>query len=278
MSALEKFASFIGVLGFAMLVPGILYALGNPSAVEFLNTNLGMLGDPSVMTVIAFGLIFLAIFFGGGENVSATLMGMVMGFLFISTAVEIGFMQWFRDFSSSWGFLGNLQLNYLVGIVVVFLGLLFSFFKKVKFVPQVILLVTLPIAFLVTADMYKLFKVEQEFSLSMDKGFQNITQAIDEKYRSMPAVVKFIEDLKKDAELSDEERQEKVDELKESINRFEDDNSTLEALKKQNEAYKKLLEQQEAALKGIGWCASSKDSSHQAKTYAEAVVPEQPCD
>lgn len=277
MSILEKFASFIGLIGFAMLVPGILYALGNPAAIELCQTHLGMLGDPSVMTVISFGLIFLAIFFGGGENISATIMGLVTGFFFISTAVQIGFMQWFRDVSSSWGFLDNLHLNYLVGISVVFLGLFFSFFKKIKFVPQVIVLVTLPIAFLVTADMYKLFKVEQEFSLSIDKGFEDLSQAIDKKYRSMPAVVKFIEDLQKDEELSKEEREAKVEELKESINRFEDDNETLEALKKQNEAYKKLLEQQEAALSGIGWCASSKDSSHQAKSYAEAVVPNQPC-
>lgn len=277
MSALEKFASFIGVVGFAMLVPGVMYALGNPSAIEFLGANLGMMGDPSVMTSVAFVLIALAIFFGGGENISATLLGMVAGFFFISTAVEIGFMQWFRDATNSLGFMDNLQLNYLVGIAVVFLGLLFSFAKKMKFVPQILLLVALPVGFLAAADNQGWFQFENKFSISMDKGFGELAQAIDEKYRSMPAVVKFIEDLQKEEGLSEEEKEAKINELKQSINKFEDDTQTLESLKKQNEAYKKLLEQQEAALKGIGWCASSKDSSHQAKSYAEAVVPNQPC-
>lgn len=277
MSALEKFASFIGFLGFAMLVPGIMYALGNPSVSEFLSANLGTFGDASVMTSVAFVLIALAIFFGGGENITGTLLGMVVGFFFISTAVEVGFMQWFRDLASSVSFLGNLQLNYLVGIAVVFLGLVFSFAKKLKFLPQAIVLIALPVGFVFAANNYGWFQYDNKFSLSMDKGFKNLSQAIDEKYRSMPAVVKFIEDLQKDEELTEEEKSEKMDDLQQKIGKMEDDTKTLEDLRKENEAYKKLLEEQKKALQGIGWCTSSKDTSHQTKGFTEAVVPDQPC-
>ena len=277
MSALEKFASFIGFLGFAMLVPGIMYALGNPSVSEFLSANLGTFGDASVMTSVAFVLIAIAIFFGGGENITGTLLGMVIGFFFISTAVEVGFMEWFRDFASSVSFMGNLQLNYLVGIAVVFLGLLFSFSKKIKFLPQAIILVALPVGFVVAANNYGWFQYDNKFSLSMDKGFEDLSHAIDEKYRSMPAVVKFIEDLQKDEELSEEQKEEKMQDLNQKIGKMEDDTKTLEELRKENEEYRKLLEEQKQALKGIGWCTSSKDTSHQTKGFTEAVVPDQPC-
>ena len=277
MTALEKFASFIGVLGFGLLIPGILYALGNPSAVDFLGENLGILGDPSVMTSIAFVLVFLAIFFGGGRNISATLLGMFVGFLFISTAIEVSFMKWLRDFAMSVDFLSNLQLNYLVGISVVFLGLIFSFFKKVKFLPQAIVLVVLPLSFLYYANSQSLFKFNNEFTISLDKGFGNLAQAIDEKYRSMPKVVKFIEDLNNNDELSEEEKNAKMAALQQKIQKMESDTQTLEELRKENERFKKLLEEQEKALENIGWCASSKDSSHQVKGFDEAVLPNQPC-
>ncbi|MGB0522800.1 MAG: transglutaminase domain-containing protein [Flammeovirgaceae bacterium] len=277
MSTLEKFASFIGFIGFAMLVPGIMYVLGNAAAVEFLSANLGMIGDPSVMTSLAFVLITLAIFFGGGDNVSATLLGMLTGFFFISTAIDIGFMEWFRSFITDVSFMGNVQLNYLVGIGVVVLGLLFSFAKKVKFLPQVMLLVAFPIGFVATTNHYGWMKYESEFSISMDKGFGELAQAIDEKYRSMPAVVQFMEDIKNDAGLSEEQKEAKMQELQQKIGKMEDDTQTLAALRKENEQYKKLLEDQQKALENIGWCSSSKDSSNQVKDFTDAVLPNQPC-
>jgi hypothetical protein len=277
MTTYEKFFSFIGFLGFAFLLPGILYAFDIHAPAEFLAENLGRFGNLSVMTVVAFGLIGLAVFFGGGDNVSATFLGLVVGFFLISTAAEVGFMKWFRDFALQTSFLSNIQLNYLLGIGVGVFGFLLSFAKKLKFVPQFILLAILPVGFLVASNAYGIVPPKTDFALSIDEGIGTLSQLIDEKYQQMPAVKKYVDSVLEDDNLSEEEKKEKMENLKDNIVKNEGDISILESLKKQNEEYKKLLKEQSEALSNIAWCANSKDTSNKVHSFEDAVKPNKAC-
>lgn len=277
LSLLQKIFSLIGFIGILMLLPGLFYAAGWEGPVNFLE-NIAPWGDRSLMTVIAFILMGLMFLFGGGHNVSATFVGYLIGFFLISTAVEISFMGWFRNWAAGIGFLSVPPLNYIVGIITVSSGILMSFNHRIPLFAELAALVILPIVFLVTTDQMNWLRLEnQDFEISVDAGMQKLGKMIDKKYLKLPSVKQYLQKVEEDESLEEGEKEAKIKELQERISRMEEDQQTIEELKKQNEEYAKQMAQQRKNLKDFSWCASSKESSKMVKRIAEAVVPGQPC-
>lgn len=278
MTKAQKIFSSIGFLGLILMIPVILHVLGYSSTLHSLEQSIGVLGSASVLTLVGFSLMGLTFMFGGGENASATFIGFLVGFLLISTAVEFGFMQWFRDFAQKIGFLSNLRLNYLLGLGIIILGLIFSFSNRVSTFVEVLLLLVIPFSLLGASHSYGIFSTEgQEFHISVDKGFESLAQLVDKDYRNNPEINEYIEDVHENESLTDAEKLDKIQELQQKIQKMEDDQRTLEELKEKNKQYQDLINKQKEELNGFGWCASSRDSSVQVRTFADAVTTDQPC-
>jgi hypothetical protein len=273
----QKIFTYIGFTGVALLIPGLLYAAGFPGPIEWIESVLGKAGDRSVVTIFAFALMSLMFIFGGGHNVSATFVGYLIGFCLMSSAIEIDFMDWFRNLSKKIGFLSSAPLNYIVGTATVIAGVLMSFNKKIPFWGEIAGLVLAPIAFLLFCWSLGLFQLKNEFKISIDEGFKTLNGMVDPKYRDMPTVKKFVKQVNTDSTLTKDDKEKKIKELQEKIEKMEEDQRILNELKKKNEEYKTLLDNQKDNLKDFGWCAASKSTAMITKNYAQGVRPEQPC-
>lgn len=271
----------MGFVGFVLLIPSILFAFGISGFSEMLETNLGALGKPAVQTLIGFGLIALLFLFGGGNNLSSTFTGFLVGFFLVSTFVDVGFMGWFADLTKDIGALSNQPLNYVVGVLVVLAGVLMSFSMNVKPLTELVVLILLPTGILVGGH-YAGFKVEttEKNKISLKDGYNSLAGMVDKKYQEMPEVKKYVEDVEKDEDLTQEEKIDKMKELQEKIAKLEEDQRILNELKSQNEQYKDLIEKQKNQLKSKGeggWCAGSQDAENRVMKFKDAVCPLEPC-
>lgn len=261
----EKIFSFIG---FIILIPIFLYAFGISTPVEFLESKMGIVGKPSVITSIAFALIALSMFFGGGDNIRATVLGFISGFLLIATSVEMNFMSWYRDWVLPIEFLQNLPLNYILGVLVVFLGMLLSY-RKPHFLIELNSLIILPLVLLVSLS--SMISLNPNFSLSLDQGFSSLSKMIDEKYRSNPKVVKYVEDVESAEDLSEKEKINKIKELQSKIMKLQKDQEILKKLQEENN------QKGRGEIENKFWCQDSKNNEEKVNEFSEAVTPNKPC-
>jgi len=273
----QKILAGIGVFGLILLTPVIFYTFGNSAPIDFLGDQLGVLGDPSVLTFVAFCMISMMAVLGGGKNLSATLVSFLIGGLLISTAVEIGFLNWFQVLVAKVDFLSNLKLNLLAGVFVLLIGLLLSFVEKISFKAEFLVLLILPLGFLIGSNYANILPDNKEFKISMNKGMESLRGMIDAKYMAQENVQKYVEEVEEDKSLTEEEKVAKMEALQEKINKMESEEDILAKLQAENTQYKQLIEAQEAELKEYEWCAGSRDSGTQVKTIPAAVVSNQPC-
>lgn len=273
----QKILAGIGVFGLMLLTPVIFYTFGNTAPIDFLGSQIGALGDPSVLTFIAFCMIGLMAVAGGGKNFSATLVSFLIGGLLISTAVEIEFLSWLQNLATKVDFLSNLKLNLLAGVFVLLVGLFLSFAEKISFKVELLVLLILPLGFLIGSNYANVLPNNNAFEISMNKGMQSLKGMIDAKYMEQENVQKYVEEVEEDKSLTNEEKIAKMEDLQEKINKMESEEDILAKLQAENEQYKQLIEAQEAELKEYEWCAGSRDNGSQVKTIPAAVVSNQPC-
>ncbi|MCT4580468.1 MAG: hypothetical protein N4A35_03545 [Flavobacteriales bacterium] len=277
MTAYEKIITTLGFLGFFILLPQLLAIFGINDPQLFLEQNLGAIGTASALSIIGLSLILLAVIFGGGETIGATFLGLVIGFLLISTSVEVSFMVWLKKIMALSNITSNFNLNYLVGVSSILLGLLLSYSSKFSFKALFAIIIILPLSFIGISQAFELFQFENKFEITVDKGFSSLASLIDPEYQDMPEVVSYIQTVETDTVLNQKEKEEKMEELQENINKLEEDKATLEQLKKENEKFKALIKQQAKELAAVGWCKSAMDTSSQTKSFQEAVTTDEPC-
>ena len=277
MTTTQKFAGLLCVIALALLTPGILHAFGVNSVADFTSQNFGMIGSTSVLSLIAFGLLTVTMLFATGEKLGPSILSLILGFFLVSTAVEIGFMGWFREFSANVIFLKSQPLNFLTGIVVVLLGIALSHVKQINFLGTLVLVLLLPLGFLTASNMMGWFSFKNDMDLSMNQGYLVLAQKMDEKYQEMPKVKEYLESLKQDETLTEEEKTSKVKDLQKNITKQEGDQKTLAELQEENKLFKELLEKQKEELGKVGFCTYASGSGEMAKSFEEAVNPEQPC-
>ena len=153
----ERVFNVIGWVGFLAIIPIALNAFGNPSALEWLEGNLGRYGTGQFLLIIFYILVFVRVIFGSGRIIMPLVISAAVGFILMSTAVEIPFMAWYRNLVAGSPYFGNHALNFLTGLAVVLLGILMSYLRRMSIVIQLLILVVLPAAFLVFAGAAGLF-------------------------------------------------------------------------------------------------------------------------
>lgn len=157
MNIFEKLLTIIGIIGFLFLMPQLLAIFEFDTAQLFLENNIGNLANPSTLSLIGLSLILVAIIFGGGNTIGATFLGLVIGFVLISTSVEVSFMTWLKTLMAKSFLTSNFHLNYIVGIASIFMGLMFSFTSKLSFKVLFLLIFATPILFIGVSQYMHLF-------------------------------------------------------------------------------------------------------------------------
>lgn len=156
MERYEKLFDAVGWLGFALLTPVALWVFNYRPAIQFMESKLGFAGQPMFWTLLAFALIVLRIFFGGEQIILPLFIGFAGGFLLLSLVAEIGFMRWFWGPAKKLIFFKNNRLTFVVGASVLLLGLIFSYFRRISVLVQILLLLLVPMLVLLAVNAISL--------------------------------------------------------------------------------------------------------------------------
>jgi hypothetical protein len=156
MERYEKLFDAVGWLGFALLTPVVLYVFGVPKVVEIMDARLGFAGNLEFWVLLGFGLVTLRIFFGGEHIILPLLLGFAGGFFLLSLVGRVGFMGWYWRPAAAQFFFQNDRLTVTVGAAVLFLGLIFSYFRRIGLLVQLLLLIFLPMLVLLAVNAFTL--------------------------------------------------------------------------------------------------------------------------
>ena len=152
MERYEKLFDVVGWIGFALLTPVALYMFAVPTVVEIMDTKLGFAGRLEFWVLLTFGLVLLRVFFGGERIILPLFLGYAGGFFLLSLIARIGFMGWFWRPAAQQFFFQNDRLTFVVGAAVLFFGLIFSYFRKISLLVQLLLLILLPMLILLAVN------------------------------------------------------------------------------------------------------------------------------
>jgi hypothetical protein len=152
MERYEKLFEVVGWIGFALLTPVALYLFGLQSAVRLMDGRLGFAGRLEFWVLLTFALVLLRIFFGGEHIILPLFLGFVGGFLLLSLVARISFMGWFWRPATGQFFFQNDKLTFVVGAAVLFFGLIFSYFRKISILVQLLILILLPMLILLAVN------------------------------------------------------------------------------------------------------------------------------
>jgi hypothetical protein len=156
MERYEKLFDAVGWIGFALLSPVALYLFQVQPVVQLMDTKLGFAGRLEFWVLLAFGLILLRIFFGGERIILPLFLGFAGSFFLLSLVAGIDFMGWFWRPAKQQFFFRNDKLTFVVGAAVLFLGLIFSYFRKISLLVQLLLLILLPLLILLAVNAISL--------------------------------------------------------------------------------------------------------------------------
>ena len=154
MQPFEKFLNWLGWVGLLFLVPVGLQVFGIPGPLSFLHSSLGTIGTVTFLLLVFYALILLRFLFGHSELYAPVFIGMIVSFLLVSMTVEINFMKWYTALVAKVPYLSNHPLIFLVGVAVAIVGVWLGRLKRLHLVVQLLLLLVLPVALIVVANIY----------------------------------------------------------------------------------------------------------------------------
>lgn len=152
MERYEKLFDAVGWVGFALLTPVALYVFGVQSVVQLMDTKLAFAGRLEFWVLLTFALVMLRIFFGGEHIILPLILGFAGGFFLLSLVARIGFMGWYWRPGIKQFFFQNDRLTFVVGGAVLFFGLIFSYFRRIRVLVQLLILVLLPMLILLAVN------------------------------------------------------------------------------------------------------------------------------
>lgn len=154
MKVYERVINALAWIGFVLLVPVGLGVFGTPGPLDFLHRTLGQFGTASFLVIVFYGLILLRVLFGKSEIYAPVLLGAVVSFLLLSTAVDLHFMLWYRRLTDGIVYVVNHRLVFLVAVGAAVLGILLGGLKRLHWIVQVLFLILVPLALIVVAHIY----------------------------------------------------------------------------------------------------------------------------
>lgn len=150
----EHVLNIIAWIGVILLIPVGLAVFGIPGPLEFLHRSLGNYGTASAFVVAFFALVLLRVLFGHSELYAPVLIGLVVGFFLMASAVPMGFMTWYRTETDKVSYLSNHRFVFLVSVLVPFFGIALGRLKRLHWILELILLVLLPAGLVVAEKLY----------------------------------------------------------------------------------------------------------------------------
>lgn len=156
MKPFERFLNWLGWVGLLFLVPVALTVFGIPGPLNYLHTSLGKFGSATFLLLVFYALILLRFLFGHSEIYAPVFIGMIVSFFLIAITVDINFMHWYVTLIAKVPYLSNHPLIFLVGVAVAIVGVWLGRLKRLHFVLQLLLLLVLPVAIIVVANIYGL--------------------------------------------------------------------------------------------------------------------------
>lgn len=154
MKPFEKFLNLLGWIGIIFLIPIGLKVFGMPGLIDFLGKSLGQFGSETFLLLVFYALILLRFLFGHSEIYAPVFIGMIVSFLLVSIAVEVSFMKWYASLVAKVPYVSNHPLIFVVGVLVALVGLWLGRLKRLSIVVQLLVLVVLPLAIIVAANIY----------------------------------------------------------------------------------------------------------------------------
>lgn len=150
----QKLFNLVGWIAFGLLLPPVLAMAGYTHLQGLISGSLGAWGSPVALVAYFYILLFLRVFFGSDQRYTPVLLGYGLSFLYFSSALDLGFMNWLYKLTHQVPFLSFDALNLGAGIITIFLANALSGWKKAGLVADLALLVVLPAAGLVAAGMF----------------------------------------------------------------------------------------------------------------------------
>ena len=150
----QKLFNIVGWIAFGLLVPPVLAMAGYPQLQGSITEGLGSWGSPVALVGYFYILLFLRVFFGSDQRYTPVLMGYGLSFLYFSSSLDLGFMEWLYVLTHQVPFLSFNALNLGAGILTIFLANALSGWKKAGLVADIALLVVLPAAALTAAGIF----------------------------------------------------------------------------------------------------------------------------
>lgn len=154
MKPFEKFLNLLGWIGIVFLIPVGLEVFGFPGLIGFLGRSLGQFGSVTFLLLVFYALILLRFLFGHSEIYAPVFIGMVASFFLVSITVDVSFMKWYASLVAKIPYASNHPLIFVIGVLVALVGLWLGKLKRLNLVVQLLLLVVLPIAIIVAANIY----------------------------------------------------------------------------------------------------------------------------
>ena len=154
MKPFEKFLNLLGWIGLVFLIPVGLQVFGLPGLLDFLGKSLGQFGTATFLLLVFYALILLRFLFGHSEIYAPVFIGMIVSFFLVSITVEISFMKWYAALVAKLPYASNHPLIFVVGVLVALVGLWLGRLKRLSIVVQLLLLLVLPVAIIVAANIY----------------------------------------------------------------------------------------------------------------------------
>ncbi len=146
MKTYEKVINTIAGIGFLALVPVGLAVFHVYGPLDAMGKLLGFWGSATFLLLVFYGLTVIRILFGHAELYAPLVIGVLSSFVLMCAAVKVSFMAWYWALVRQVPILSNLQLLFIVALVVLGIAVLLSGLKKFSVVPELLILVVLPIA------------------------------------------------------------------------------------------------------------------------------------
>ncbi len=154
MKPYERAFNWLGWVGLLFLLPVGLTVFGVPGPLDYLQKTLGNFASATFFLLVFYGLILLRFLFGHSEIYAPVFLGMIVSFFLIAMTVEISFMKWYLQLTAKVSYLSNHPLIFLVGVAVALLGVSLGRLRRLHLIAQLLLLLVLPLAIVVAANIY----------------------------------------------------------------------------------------------------------------------------
>ena len=276
--------NFFGWIASLLVLPIFASFLGFPQGMDFLSQYLGEYGAMDFLVFVAFVLIALRIGFGSSRLLLPTIFSFLLGGPLVFTALKTELFSSLQELIKDIPYLGSPALNFVIGVSTILLGVQLSKREQISIGAQVFFLWLLPVGALVGLSSANILQLDDSISISLKEGFAQASKGtkeaiarIDTKYRKDPKVENYIKEVVNDTKTEDEEKEQRIQELLQRIEKLEKDKELNAKVREENQRFKKEIELLESKSPSDSWCRGAHNDEKRVYSYEDAIMPGTPC-